>query len=138
MIGVSFFQPAPRRPHSPATTVLEPAMLRTRLSLLGPAVDARTQRVDSDNSSRTSSNTTNGTTSTLLSDSRTATFNREGAGNNSQIISGSIASIDYLTVIAIPEPGTSALLLGTISGIVTMIARRKLLGGTNRDFRAFL
>jgi hypothetical protein len=76
-------------------------MLRTRLSFLDPAVDARTQGVDSDDSSRTSSNTTNGTTSTLLSDYRTAIFNREGAGNNSQISAGSIASIDYLTVTAI-------------------------------------
>jgi hypothetical protein len=91
-------------------------MLRTRLSFLWPAVDARTQAIDSYDSRRTSSNTTSGTTSTLLSDYRNATINREGAGNKSQISAGSVASIDYLTLTTIPEPGTSALPLGTLSG----------------------
>ena len=62
-----------------------------------------------------------------------ATFNREGAGNNSQISAGSIASIDYLTITAIPETGTSALLVGALSGLGAMIVRQKLRRGTNKE-----
>lgn len=50
--------------------------------------------------------------------------NREGAGNYSFISAGSVSTFDYVTISAIPEPGSYGMFLGLMS-IVLCVARRR-------------
>jgi len=56
-----------------------------------------------------------------------AIYNREGAGNGSSISAGSITSVDFITVSAIPEPSTYAALAGlaALAGAIFMRRRRQ-------------
>lgn len=56
---------------------------------------------------------------------RVATFNREGAGNNSTISAGSVSSIDYITVTSIPEPGAYGLVFSSVMAVGALRGRCK-------------
>lgn len=58
-------------------------------------------------------------------------FNREGAGNGSAISAGSISSLEYITVTAIPEPSTYAVILGIVVLLAVSIRRRRVSSGVN-------
>lgn len=56
---------------------------------------------------------------------KVGTFNREGAGNGSSISAGSVSSLDYLTVTAVPEPAAWGAVAGLCAVGVALRARKK-------------